>query len=195
MLGEGADYRSLLEGLYADSPAAWDEFYQLVLNFRPTLVGHVPSHEIQDCLHDLFLLMVPPIRQRWIQDPERLAGYIKRIVNCCLYRRSQRKKRQRMGTLTTNGWQIVRDTQPGPEEQVLENERLQLQNAVRRKLNPSEREILDRFYVQEQGEEQICREMGLTFNQYRNRKSRAKQKAVRLMQQCVQTRSSAGSAA
>ena len=37
-----------------------------------------------------------------------------------------------------------------------------------------DREILNRFYVQEQTQEQICADMGLSYNQFRLLKSRAK---------------------
>ena len=37
-----------------------------------------------------------------------------------------------------------------------------------------DREILHRFYVQEQSQEQICQEMSLSYNQFRLLKSRAK---------------------
>ncbi len=37
-----------------------------------------------------------------------------------------------------------------------------------------DREILQRFYVDEQSQETICAEMGLTYNQFRLLKSRAK---------------------
>jgi len=38
------------------------------------------------------------------------------------------------------------------------------------------RDILVRFYLKEQSQEQICREMSLTETQFRLRKSRAKEK-------------------
>jgi DNA-directed RNA polymerase specialized sigma24 family protein len=37
-----------------------------------------------------------------------------------------------------------------------------------------DREILRRFYVEEQSQETICEEMGLSYNQFRLLKSRAK---------------------
>jgi DNA-directed RNA polymerase specialized sigma24 family protein len=37
-----------------------------------------------------------------------------------------------------------------------------------------DREILRRFYVEEQPQEMICEEMGLSYNQFRLLKSRAK---------------------
>jgi DNA-directed RNA polymerase specialized sigma subunit len=45
---------------------------------------------------------------------------------------------------------------------------------VLRSVSRRDREILDRFYVQEQTQEQICEEMGLSYNQFRLLKSRAK---------------------
>jgi DNA-directed RNA polymerase specialized sigma24 family protein len=46
--------------------------------------------------------------------------------------------------------------------------------SVLMRLTPKDREILTRFYLQEQPQEQICQEMKLTETQFRLLKSRAK---------------------
>jgi DNA-directed RNA polymerase specialized sigma24 family protein len=45
---------------------------------------------------------------------------------------------------------------------------------VLRGLSARDREVLTRFYLHEQSQEQICREMNLTGTQFRLMKSRAK---------------------
>ena len=47
---------------------------------------------------------------------------------------------------------------------------------VLRTLSPRHRDILARFYLQEQGEKEICKEMGLSETQFRLLKNRAKQR-------------------
>jgi len=45
---------------------------------------------------------------------------------------------------------------------------------VLKEISDRDREVLMRFYVHEQSYETICQEMGLTYNQFRLLKSRAK---------------------
>jgi uncharacterized protein (DUF2384 family) len=62
----------------------------------------------------------------------------------------------------------------GPGEGSLADERKRLMETVLNSLPARHREILMRFYLGEQSQDQICAEMGLTETQFRLLKSRAK---------------------
>jgi RNA polymerase sigma-70 factor, ECF subfamily len=68
----------------------------------------------------------------------------------------------------------LRDSSSTPEEEAMDRERIELMLRVLRGLSGRDREILTRFYLHEQTQEQICREMNLTETQFRLLKSRAK---------------------
>ena len=68
----------------------------------------------------------------------------------------------------------IRSNSPSPEERLLERERIDLAARVLREMNPRDREILTRFYLQEQTQEQICAGMAINATQFRLLKSRAK---------------------
>ena len=55
-----------------------------------------------------------------------------------------------------------------------QQQRAEIARRVMKGISRRDREILDRFYVQDQPQEQICQEMGLSYNQFRLLKSRAK---------------------
>jgi len=55
-------------------------------------------------------------------------------------------------------------------------QRVRIMKETVRSLRPRDREILTRFYLHSQTQEQICKEMGLTDTQFRLAKSRAKEK-------------------
>lgn len=67
-----------------------------------------------------------------------------------------------------------------PEERSLADERRGLVETVLAGVGPRDREILTRFYLREQTQEQICTEMGLTETQFRLLKSRAKARFAEL---------------
>jgi len=68
----------------------------------------------------------------------------------------------------------VSDWRDNPESSVIARQRAEIARKVLDGVSRRDREILKRFYVLEQAQEQICAEMGLTYNQFRLLKSRAK---------------------
>jgi DNA-directed RNA polymerase specialized sigma24 family protein len=60
------------------------------------------------------------------------------------------------------------------EDGLYNRQRVTFVRDILRQMPALDREILRRFYLQEQSKEQICREMRLTPTQFRNMKSQAK---------------------
>jgi len=69
---------------------------------------------------------------------------------------------------------ILPDRNVTPEENAMDEQRTELMRRVLKGLSSRDREILTRFYLSEQPQEQICQEMNLTDTQFRLLKSRAK---------------------
>ena len=67
----------------------------------------------------------------------------------------------------------LEDTE-NPEEAAIFHQRNDLIRRVLAELSDRDQEILTRFYLQEQGQDQICDEMSLSETQFRLLKSRAK---------------------
>ena len=70
----------------------------------------------------------------------------------------------------------VADKKQNPEQEAILRQKTALMKSVLESLNQRDRDILVRFYLMEQPQEQICREMSLTETQFRLLKSRAKAK-------------------
>lgn len=68
----------------------------------------------------------------------------------------------------------VPDARQNPEQKAIHEQRTNLMIKVLRGISQRDREILTRFYLYEQPQEQICEEMNLTDTQFRLLKSRAK---------------------
>lgn len=75
---------------------------------------------------------------------------------------------------------LLRDRQPDPERKAIEQENIGLAMRVLNTLPLRDRQVLIRFYLQEQSPRQICRELGLTPTQFRLTKSRAKARFTEL---------------
>jgi RNA polymerase sigma factor (sigma-70 family) len=70
----------------------------------------------------------------------------------------------------------VVDRKQNPEQEAIIKEKAELMQSALQALSQRDRDILVRFYLREQTQEQICEEMRLTETQFRLLKSRAKAK-------------------
>jgi hypothetical protein len=61
------------------------------------------------------------------------------------------------------------------------------------RISPRDRELLSRFYLDVQGRDQICRIMGLTPDQFRLLKCRAKARFVEAVRRALRSKSSQSS--
>jgi RNA polymerase sigma-70 factor (ECF subfamily) len=69
---------------------------------------------------------------------------------------------------------MLSDHHPDPERIAIARQNQDLAMRILRSIPPRDREVLIRFYLNEQPATQICREMALTETQFRLIKSRAK---------------------
>jgi DNA-directed RNA polymerase specialized sigma24 family protein len=68
----------------------------------------------------------------------------------------------------------VADGRNNPEQTAAFRQKVEFMTSILRSLSDRDREILTRFYLDEQTQEKICKEMRLTETQFRLLKSRAK---------------------
>jgi RNA polymerase sigma-70 factor, ECF subfamily len=115
------------------------------------------------------------IRNGDLRDPERLMGYVRTVVkrqiaaSIDLAVQNRRNRPDFEDSLFS-----VSDWRENPEKTVMARQRTEIARRVLNGISRRDREILNRFYVLEQSQEQICAEMRLTYNQFRLLKSRAK---------------------
>jgi RNA polymerase sigma factor (sigma-70 family) len=117
---------------------------------------------------------VQAIRRGELRDPERLMGFVhtvvRRQVAAQIGRAVQGRREQADMDLTAT----VCDNRQTPEEQAMLREHQDVAEAVLRGVSTRDRDILTRFYLMEQTQEEICKEMRLSETQFRLLKSRAK---------------------
>lgn len=78
------------------------------------------------------------------------------------------------------------DARRNPEQAAAFRQKVDLMTEVLNQLSERDREILTRFYLQEQSQEQICEDMNLSETQFRLLKSRAKARFGELGQRKLQ---------
>jgi RNA polymerase sigma-70 factor (ECF subfamily) len=169
------DWFSLVERIKSGDQAAMSELYSLFSRgIRFYLCRQLGPQELDDKVHDTFLIVVNAVRRGDLREPERLMGFVRTIVRRQVAAYIDQAVQARREQADMEGGAVIADNHSNPEQKAIgkQNEDLMLQ--VLRSMSSRDREILMRFYLQEQPQEQICADMNLTETQFRLLKSRAK---------------------
>ncbi len=186
----GARWTSLVEKIRAGDQQGMEELYKIFSRGVKFYVWrHLGARDLEDRVHDIFLIVVEAIRNGDLRDPEKLQAFVRTIVRRQVAGQIKgiARRRQRETTLDTKAYLAV--DPDNPEAQAMASERVELMKEVLEGVSARDREILTRFYLRGQSEEQICREMGLTHNQFRMLKYRAKMRFGELGRRRLKKRS------
>jgi len=172
---EHRKWRDLVQRVRAREAAALVELYK-VLRTSPRihLARRVGAQDLEDSLHDLFLVVVKAIQQGELRDPTRLMGFVKTVTRRLAVHQVWRRVRSRQTDVDLDTGRGVPMCDRDPEQSFSFEERRELIKRVLNEMSPTDRELLKKYYLLEQGQEQIRAEMGLTETQFRLAKSRAK---------------------
>lgn len=168
-------WSALVERIRDNDNEAMEELYQVFSRgIRYYLCRHLGPQELDDKVHDTFLIVVQSIQSGALREPERLMGFVRTIVRrqVAAFIDQAVQSRRDFADLEVGG--RVPDLRQNPEQKAIQEQRTNLMIKVLRGISQRDREILTRFYLYEQSQEQICEEMNLTDTQFRLLKSRAK---------------------
>jgi RNA polymerase sigma-70 factor (ECF subfamily) len=157
-----------------DRDAVGELYEQLLPGLRFYFVNRLGRDAASDAAHSVFLRAVEQTAEGDLREPEALPGYMRTMAARYVCAQIEQRQREQWQSLTPLMESRLSDGRKGPESEYGQQERLTLALKVLRGMSEREREILTRFYLYEQTQEQICREMGLTETQFRLLKSRAK---------------------
>jgi RNA polymerase sigma-70 factor (ECF subfamily) len=170
-----ADWARLVERIQTSETDGMEELYQLFSKgIRFYLCRQLGPQELDDKVHDTFVVVVMAIRRGELREPQRLMGFVRTIVRRQVAAYIDRVIHTRREQIDIDSSVRIADPRGSPEDAAIFRQRAELIHRVLGELSPRDREILTRFYLREQGQEQICCEMALTETQFRLLKSRAK---------------------
>ncbi len=173
---ETASWAKLVSRIRNGEEDAMAELYQVFAHgIRFYLCRQLGPQELDDKVHDTFLIVVQAIRRGDLREPERLMGFVRTIVRrqVAAYIEQAVHRRREQADMDTPGMLLV-DHHSTPEQNAIERQRRELIWSVLCRMSNRDREILTRFYLYEETQKQICDEMSLTETQFRLLKSRAK---------------------
>ena len=167
----------MVDQLRAGDPAGQEVLYEaFVRGLRFYFSRELPPEDVADKIHDTILAVVEAVQAGRLADPVRLPGYVRAVAHKMLAQHIDDaiRRRGRAGELLPETQVAVGG--PTPEQLTWEVERRAIVQKTLEEMEGIDREILVRFYLEEQAAEQICRELQLSETQFRLRKHRAKER-------------------
>jgi len=169
------DWISLVERIRVGSEDGMAELYRLFSKgIRFYLCRQLGPQELDDKVHDTFLIVVQAIRRGDLREPERLMGFVRTVVRRQVAAYIDDAVQTRREQADIESGVVVADAKRNPEEKAIGRQNEDLMIQVLRSMSSRDRDILTRFYLHEQSQEQICADMNLSETQFRLLKSRAK---------------------
>jgi RNA polymerase sigma factor (sigma-70 family) len=170
-----SDWSALVKRVQGGDPDGMEALYGVFARgVRYYLCRQLGLQELDDKVHDVFLIVVNAIRRGEVREPERLMGFVRTVVRRQIAAHIDRAVQKRKDQVDVESGIRLADVRLNPEEGAIERQKAELMEGILRGISRRDREILTRFYLQEQPQEQICLEMNLTETQFRLLKSRAK---------------------
>ena len=183
------DWAGTVDRIRAGDPLAMTELYGVFTRgIRYLLLRSLGVEELDDRVHDCFVIVTEAIRSGELRDPARLMGYVRTVVRRHIAASIDEAINRRRTTVEfEDSVFTISDWRNNPEQNLLARQRAEIARRVFKGVSRRDREILSRFYLHEQSQDQICEEMGLSYNQFRLLKSRAKARFGKLGQRLAES--------
>src|SRR3954463_5328296 len=124
------------------------------------------AQDLTDKVHDLFLIVTESIRSGELREPERLMGYVRTVVRRQVAGHIHNARNQRRNWSQLDFTTTLLDCRPSPEHRVIRREYNDVARRILNTMRRREREVIERFYMEEQAPADICRDMQLTATQF-----------------------------
>jgi RNA polymerase sigma-70 factor, ECF subfamily len=168
-------WAEVVDRIRSGDPSGMEELYQVFSKgIRFFLYRQLGPRDLDDKLHDVFVIVAQAIQRGDLRDPNRLMGYVRTVMRRQVAGHIEDAIQERRNHADLEGTLILADHHPDPERGAIERQNDQLAKRILQSIGKRDREVLVRFYLNEQSPKTICNEMGLTETQFRLIKSRAK---------------------
>jgi RNA polymerase sigma-70 factor (ECF subfamily) len=169
------NWSGIVARIQSGEDSAMEELYHIFAKgIRYYLCRQLGAQELDDKVHDTFLIVVQAIQRGDVREPERLMGFIRTVVRRQVAAYIDQVVHSRREELDLELGARIADRRRNPEQNVVVRQKVAMMVNVLKQMPERDREILIRFYLREEPQEQICHEMELTETQFRLFKSRAK---------------------
>jgi len=165
----------LVDRIHSRETDGMAELYRLFSNsIRFYLCRELGPQEMNDKMHDTFIIVVEAIQLGEVRDASRLLGFVRTIARRQVSAYIDEVVQMRRAQIGRDATVWLADLRRNPEERAIFRQTSELVVRLLGELSNLDREILTRYYLREESQDKICSEMTLTETQFRLLKSRAK---------------------
>jgi RNA polymerase sigma-70 factor (ECF subfamily) len=165
----------LVDRIHARETDGMAELYRLFSDsIRFYICRELGPQEMNDKVHDTFIIVVEAIQLGELRDASRLLGFVRTIARRQVSAYIDEVVQMRRAQIDRDAAVRLSDLRKNPEERAIFRQTPELLVRVLGELSNVDREILTRHYLKEEGRDKICSDMALTETQFRLLKSRAK---------------------
>ncbi len=187
--GIPVDWPELVKRIQHGDETGMEDLYRLFARgIRFYLCRQLGVQELDDKVHDTFLIVVQAIKRGDLREPDRLMGFVRTVVRRQVAAHIDQVVHSRRDELHLDVGVRVADARLNPEQHMAFQQKVDFMLEILRQLSDRDEEILTRFYLQEETQDEICLEMDLTETQFRLLKSRAKARFGELGKRKLQQR-------
>ena len=147
---------------------------------RARLFRSVDPQVVDDHVQEVLMIVMGAIRNGELRNPDCLMGFVRTVTRRQVAVHIRRAMVRRRRIVSIDVAHHAAPPRESPEACMLTRQRVAGAKKVLQRLCERDRNILIRFYYEEQDSEHICREMHLTATQFRLYKSRALLKCCQL---------------
>lgn len=169
------DGAAIVVGIQSGDPDAYEKLYRAFQRgIRFFIVRALGQQDAEDVVHDVLTAVIRAIQRGDVREPAKLPGFIRIVMQRRIASHIEMRINERQRYTELDAAAEPKHAGQPADEMVLDHEQAKLMRETLASISKRDREVLLRFYMQEQSPEQICREMHLTKTQLRLLKSRAK---------------------
>jgi RNA polymerase sigma factor (sigma-70 family) len=169
-------WEELVYRIRRGDPSGLEELYSTFSKgVRFYLCRHLGPQDLDDRVHDVFLIIIRAIQTGELREPSRLMGYVRTVMRRHAAMQIHSRVFERRNRSVLDFTMAMKDGS-NPERRLIDEENTQMALNLLESLHTREREVLVRFYLHEQTPAEICRDLDLSITQFRLAKSRAKAK-------------------
>jgi RNA polymerase sigma-70 factor, ECF subfamily len=169
------NWADIVARIQAGQNSGIEELYRVLNRGVRYYLGRQLGHQdLEDKLHEVLLIVVSAIQKGQVREPERIMGFVRTVAQRQAAAHIEKLVHNRRKENELAPGLDVADQRQDPEQLAILQQKVDLMKNVLAQMPEGQREILVRFYRDEQTPEQICQEMSLTETQFRLAKSRAK---------------------
>jgi DNA-directed RNA polymerase specialized sigma24 family protein len=140
------DWPELVARIRRGDESGMEDLYRMFARgIRFYLCRQLGSQELDDKIHDTFLIVVQAIRRGELREPERLMGFVRTVVRRQVAAHIDELVHNRREQLHMDVGVRIADVRRNPEQNAALNEKIDLMLEVLQQLSERDREILTRF--------------------------------------------------